>query len=242
MNFTTGGGVIDASCLTGSGTCSVQLQASNPRSLNGRVTVLAYALGEENFTDLNGNNVFDDGEPFTDKSPDIYRDDNENGAWNSGEPCIGSNTSGGCNTPGDGKYNGVLRTPQNSSAQALYVSNQVIQIFSGSNANIAFTPGSLTCTAGGTTSVQVKITDANGNIMPSGTNISFKTLFGSETSTVTPAAIVIGSGTAPFGVIPMTVPIYNLTIACPASPSAGILQATVTTPKNVETKSSIPIQ
>ena len=199
-------------------------------------------LGEENFTDLNGNNVFDDGEPFTDKSPDIFRDDNENGAWTSGEPCIGPNTSGGCNTSGDGKYNGVSRTPQNSSPQVLYISNQVVQIFSGSRANIAFAPESLVCPAGGTASVQVKITDVNGNIMPSGTNISFSTVLGSGTSTVTPAAIVIGSGTAPFGVIPMVVPIYNLTIACPAPSSTGTLQVTVTTPRNIETKSSIPIQ
>ena len=260
VNFTTNGGVIDASCLTGSvpttpagqstnsklgsgsGTCSVQLVAANPRPPNGRVIVLAYALGEENFTDLNGNNVFDDGEPFTDKSPDIYRDDNENGAWNSGEPCIGPNTSGSCNTSGDGKYNGVLRAPQNSNAQVLYVSNQVVQIFSGSKANITFTPGFLVCPAGGTASVQVKITDVNGNIMPSGTNISFNTILSSGTSKVSPAAVVIGSGTAPFGVIPMVTPTYNLTIACPASPSAGTLQATVTTPNNVETKSSIPVQ
>ena len=62
VNFTTNGGVIDASCLTGSvpitpagqstnskvgsgsGTCSVRLLAASPRPPSGRVIVLAYAL------------------------------------------------------------------------------------------------------------------------------------------------------------------------------------------------------
>ena len=83
VNFSAEGGVIDASCVTGSlpppgatpagqttnskvgpgsGTCSVVLRSSNPRPANdpgkGRVTVLAYALGEEDFFDTNGNNVY----------------------------------------------------------------------------------------------------------------------------------------------------------------------------------------
>ena len=89
VNFTTEGGIIDASCVTGSlpptgstgqstsskvgpgsGTCSVQLRSSNPRPANGRVTVLAYASGEESFIDANGNNVFDSGDNHTDKSLD----------------------------------------------------------------------------------------------------------------------------------------------------------------------------
>ena len=71
---------------------------------------------KETLYDANGNNVYDDGDTFDDKSPDIFRDDNEDGRWNPGEPCIRPSTpdtknAASCMTPGDGKYNGVLRSP-----------------------------------------------------------------------------------------------------------------------------------
>jgi hypothetical protein len=44
-----------------------------PRPADGRVTVLAYAIGEESFVDLNGNNTYDPGEPFQDLG-DIVKD------------------------------------------------------------------------------------------------------------------------------------------------------------------------
>lgn len=49
-----------------------------PKPLDGRVTIVAYALGEESFKDLNGNNVFDAGEPFQDLG-DVYVDRQFNG-------------------------------------------------------------------------------------------------------------------------------------------------------------------
>jgi hypothetical protein len=44
-----------------------------PRPLDGRITIVAYALGEESFVDVNGNNVYDIGEPFQDLG-DITKD------------------------------------------------------------------------------------------------------------------------------------------------------------------------
>jgi len=49
---------------------------------NGRVTLLAYALGEESFVDANGNNSYDAEETFYDLG-DLYLDSNENGIWDS---------------------------------------------------------------------------------------------------------------------------------------------------------------
>ncbi len=80
VSFTTEGGRIEDECRTVNGSCSVEWVSQNPkpsgatldqlgalpsasRSLGqpygGRVTVTAYALGEESFPDLNGNNRFD---------------------------------------------------------------------------------------------------------------------------------------------------------------------------------------
>jgi len=60
VNFTTEGGVIEPSCLTANGTCSVTWTSAEPRVLDHRVTILASALGHETFFDTNGNNTFDD--------------------------------------------------------------------------------------------------------------------------------------------------------------------------------------
>ena len=241
VNFSTEGGVNDASCVTSAmtGTCSVTLRASSPRPANGRVTVLAYAVGEENLVDANGNNLFDAGDTFVDKSPDIFRDDNENGLWSAGEPCIGPNSNGTCSTPGDGQYNGVLRNPQLPSAQTLRVSGQLVQLFSGSHANVTFTPAALTCTVGGTADVQVRVTDEIGNVMPAGTTIAFSTFFGfgvADTSVV-PASVTVNNVVLAVGE-PLLIPTYNVTVACAGS---GKLFATVTTPAKVETTVSMPI-
>ena len=49
---------------------------------NGRVTVLAYTVGEISFIDANGNNIYDTGETFYDLG-DPYVDANETGVWDS---------------------------------------------------------------------------------------------------------------------------------------------------------------
>lgn len=241
VNFSAEGGVIDPACVTSAqtGTCSVTLRASNPRPANGRVTVLAYALGEETLIDSNGNNVFDAGDSFVDKSPDIFRDDDENGHWTSGEACIGPNSNSMCSTPGDAQYNGVLRNPQVPSTQALFVSGQLVQLFSGSHANISFTPAAITCTVGETTDVQVRVTDQLGNVMPAGTTITFSTFFGFGTADarVSPAGVTVNNVVLAVGE-PLLIPSYNVTVACAGS---GKLTATVITPSKVESSASAAI-
>jgi hypothetical protein len=78
INFVTEGGQIQASrtiALTTAGIARADASfVSNlPKPADGRVTIVAYALGEESFKDLNGNNVYDAGEPFQDLG-DVYRD------------------------------------------------------------------------------------------------------------------------------------------------------------------------
>jgi hypothetical protein len=284
VNFSAEGGVIDASCVTGSlpppgaptpvgqttnskvgpgsGSCSVLLRSSNPRQANGRITVLAYALGEEEFTDNNGNNVYDSGDTFVDKSPDIFRNDDEggvtlgnrNGTWTPGEPCIGPGSGAGvqCTTAADGQYNGVLRTPPVPSSQTLYVWGQLVQIFSGSTAKIRFAQSSLVCPAGGTADVQVSVTDNNanaisdvepdkrGNIMPAGTAIDFSTISsGIVPFPVNPSSVKVNNVVLAVAA-PMEIPTYNVTVGC-LDGSSGKFIVTVKTPSGVLTSASIPI-
>lgn len=54
--------------------------SASPRPANGRITVVAYALGEESFLDRNGNNIFDIGEDFLDLG-DVFIDRKFDGSW-----------------------------------------------------------------------------------------------------------------------------------------------------------------
>lgn len=240
VSFSAEGGVIDGSCLTGRvpaqgttpvgqttnsqqnaipvpGSCSVKLRSARPKPANGRVTVLAYALGEEDFFDRNGNNRCDNCDrtstiasseflPTQDKSPDIWRDDNEDGRWTAGEPCVGPNRNGVCSTPGDGRYNGVLRNPNPAaSAQTLYVSRQLVQIFSGSRAvftgpldPITRAPFAPRCGSDDVIDMAFSVRDVNGNPMPAGTRLELSAMFGARRGEVWPDRLTVES--QPLGV------------------------------------------
>lgn len=164
VNFTTEGGVVEPSCVTTNGICSVTWRSQQPRPIGkiltkdncsqvddnnsaifcareklpngqnylgqrfgGRATVLATAIGEESFPDLNGNGRFDASEatafagnnvsglPFD--LDEAFSDYNEDGVFN---PAVTGGQSGGeleefsdfdnngSFTLKDGRYNGVL--------------------------------------------------------------------------------------------------------------------------------------
>ena len=173
VSFTASGGTIDASCLTGlvsttltngsvitqagtPGECTVRYCSGNPRPANDRVTVLAYALGEESFTDTNGNNLYDAGEPFTDLG-EPFRNDraitNANAnfiddAWSSGnavrapgEQYIDSNGNGVWDATGDGVYNGVLRAASSvntTAANTIHVRQALVMVLAKSTPAITW--------------------------------------------------------------------------------------------------------
>lgn len=105
MNFTAEGGQIVASAQTqivnGIARASVNFVSAEPRPADGRVTITAYALGEESFEDLNGNNSYDVGEPFQDLG-NVFRDRRFNGIYNASEDeflSLGINSSAACVLP-----------------------------------------------------------------------------------------------------------------------------------------------
>ena len=167
VNFTTEGASIIASCSTTGGACSAVMTSQAPRPADGRATVLAYAVGEESFIDLNGNGVADlvpnemvDINAKSTDMPEAFRDDNENLIHDAGETFIDFNGdaiyngSGGIagTKPdiGDGKYNGVLcdnvtAPPAGSSAgtcsptKSIHVRGSLVIVFSGSTAVVSKT-------------------------------------------------------------------------------------------------------
>jgi hypothetical protein len=77
INFIAEGGQVQAIRFTtltnGLASATANFQTSSPRPEDGRVTVLAYALGEESFLDANGDNVYSPGEDFQDLG-DVFLD------------------------------------------------------------------------------------------------------------------------------------------------------------------------
>jgi hypothetical protein len=142
----------------------VRFCAASPRPADGRITILAYALGEESFIDTNGDNLFEAGEPFQDLG-EPFRNDraitnlNANANWTvnpytlqvvspddvwasgnaaraAGEIYIDSSASGVWNGTGDTLYNGVLKTVADFNSQATHVRAALVQVLSTSAANI----------------------------------------------------------------------------------------------------------
>ncbi|MEY4590774.1 MAG: hypothetical protein RL497_2850 [Pseudomonadota bacterium] len=98
------GGTIDT-CRTLAGTCTSDWIPGGQQPADGRVQVLAYVQGQEEFKDNNSNNVFDDGDTFTDL-PEPFSDDNLNGQFDSGEFFVDT-IKNGKRDLADGKWNGV---------------------------------------------------------------------------------------------------------------------------------------
>lgn len=108
INFVTeAGGSIEATKQTqlagGIARATANFVSSEPRPLDGRITVLAYALGEESFIDLNGNNVYDPGEPFQDLG-NIFKDRNFDGRYDASTDefiPLGINNAAACVSSGN---------------------------------------------------------------------------------------------------------------------------------------------
>ncbi|MBV8659915.1 MAG: Ig-like domain-containing protein [Burkholderiales bacterium] len=245
-------------CLTVASSCTVQLVSSGNRSVlsfKGRMALLAYAVGEDSFVDLNGNGYFDQGDIFPPP-----------GSYNSGEPFIDTSENG--IYAGNGEFvdfnnNGVYDGPTTyyaginckyanrcASSSSRLVFQNVYIVWSGSFANFtasaATTPnlsnltnGLITLICGDTIAVNFHIVDENGQILPAGTTIAIATTVGqlaaSSTNFTVPNSNV--NTTSNPGAVTYTAVLTSggtvdpTTKACTApTPNTGALSVTVTTP------------
>jgi hypothetical protein len=225
---TTGEGT-GGECFTVGGVCSVTLRSQNPKPVDGKVSVFAYAIGEENFTDSNGNGRYDSGEAF-DNILEPFRDDNEDITHNAGEFFADFNDDGVRNDSSDPNsagslYDGLL-CDANCGNNTLYVSNQMKIIFGASSFNVDVTPANLD---GGDAAIMITITDAEGVARnkrpPAGTTVSITTTFGSITGANSwEVADSIADGPA----------VYVTALKQSNEPGGGTLEVIVTTPSGVQ--------
>jgi hypothetical protein len=219
VNFVTEGGAVASSaqggCLTLDGHCSVELVTQNVRPADGRVTVMAFVQGVEDFVDMNGDGQYScagytgapgsyrplvdacpsGGEPFTDM-PDPFLDTNLNGLY---EPA-----------------NNDLPIPFNSSAYKAagngawglnYLRRSIEIVFSGSSATMSevclngsctgltYTNGAVIPLSGlsgagcAPRALSVRLTDINNNPLPFETAVSVVSATKLTVTGLSPAAI-----------------------------------------------------
>src|SRR6267154_1809605 len=223
VNFIAEGGQMGPSCSTVSGSCSATMTSAAFRPLNGRITVLAYAVGEESFSDVDGDGLADlspnelvDANGVSTDMAEAFLDNNENGIRDgigtSGvlEQFIDFNNNGVFDVA-DGKYNGTLcnEPPSGTSSagtcaatRSIHVRRNFVILFSGSNPVFTFSTGALNlapCVDGipftpVAQNATVTIRDVNGNIMPAGTTVAFATTNGTIVSA--PTSFVVPNSTA----------------------------------------------
>lgn len=227
------GQILPATCSTSGGTCTVTYKSSGSRPTNGRVTLLAYAVGEKSFIDANGNNSYDAGETFYDLG-DLYIDANENGHWDPGEqsfapcptcpfgslPCL-ERPSG---NPLPASYANVPSKDNTctGSWETNYVRRSAVLVLSGSSPTIS--PTIVSMLSHCRKRFDLLMADENGNPMPAGTTVTtannnvYYTPNGATTATKATVSIIYGTPVVNTAVAGGTL----ITLLVEADCSAGI--------------------
>ena len=210
VNFVSEGAKVGASCTTSAaastaeaGVCSSLFTSQNLRPSNGRVSVLAYAVGEEGFTDKNGDGFVDSraemvdsngnetvgfgeafvnyDESYVDGNSPLIRSATRTDA-NPLEPFIDFDVSGSFSdslAANTGLYKGILCKTFCDPSKTLNIRQSNVVVLSGSDPYIS---GQLSGGAAipatidlrfGPVTILFRISDLHGNALPAGTTISF---------------------------------------------------------------------
>ena len=209
VTFTTEGGAIGdietgapvSGCFTTNGACTVQWISQNPRPTDGRVTILATAIGNESFEDTDGDYTYDLGELVsTDDLPEAFLDKNENSTRDPGEFFVDIDGEGAYSFE-DGKYNGILckdEATNNCTKTSVTVRDALVLTMSSdapdsSGGLLIGQPENINLALGQSTSFTVILQDIHGNAMPMGTKIAINS---ATVSNVTVNHNMPSSGTA----------------------------------------------
>jgi len=144
----------DVAALSGEPSRSCGGLTCNPR--DGLVTLMVVTRGSESFTDRNGNNTYDDGEPFDD-TPEPFLDVNDNGSYDNEEWFFDSNGDGMW-TDANGRYD---EETQISAVFKIIWSGKPEENETASW--ITYSPATTTLPQSGTLTVSVRLVDKNLN-------------------------------------------------------------------------------
>ena len=262
VNFTTEGGVIQPSCTTTNGACSVTWTSSEPRVPDHRITILATALGHETFFDTNGNNTFDENDGtaivnaavasgfgrqvaqasgFVDMS-EAWRDDDEDNRYDTGEVFLDFNNDNSFSSQ-DGLFNGPQCQGVRCAAEgdrAIHVRKSIVMIMASSGANFTLQNNAGFVYESSASSAENTITVADGATL--GLELLFSDTAGQamprDTSVTITSTVGLVEGTTSF-TVPDTLSSHLLefTLSNPAEGDAesGLLIIDITSPSGVVT-------
>lgn len=247
VTFTAEGGQIGGQCTTttqpngGGGVCSVTWVSQNPRPQpDGRVTILASAIGEESFVDNNSDGRFNGtdaetaiGEPFS--------DNNENGVYDLGEAFRDFNTNGvrdNATAPDYAGFNGLLCETGCAPRETLFVGDSIVLVMSASSAIITDNVGgAIDVSLGASQSFTLTVGDNKGNgstpqPMAGGSTVRVET---SNGAIVGPSTydVPCSSNNGPLN--------FTFTVEGDEQPSSGTIIATVESPSGIVTTYAISI-
>jgi hypothetical protein len=223
-----GAAVIPAQCQTSGAVCTVQFVSSNFRPANGRITVVAYAQGEESFADVNGNNLYDSGETFVDLG-EVNIDKNENAVMDAGEFIAGS--------PANGTWDGniYVRASRVFVLSSSGTAPRITDVDSAGQCTAnAVTPFTLSLASSCRVSKLVCIRDGNaaadalgGNPLPAGATLSASTA-------ATGATVSIDNSPIASNLIGPTMHVITAqrSACATAATSGGLIDVTVTMPNS----------
>jgi hypothetical protein len=232
--FNTNGGQIVGNCSTTGGTCSVNWVSADPRpqptdsppsKRAGRVTILATAIGEESFNDVNSNGFYDAGEPFDDLG-EPYRDDNENGKYDLGEKFLDFNQNQ-LRDPPSGTYKGITctgNTPGSTCSTTTLAIGKMAMIVMSESSPFGIVPAPNTplgpLAKGATVSYTFLIQDSHLNPLPAGTTVTLAAV-GAGITVNAPASFIIGCTTDPTP--------FSFSVSASATATSGSLTLTTKT-------------
>lgn len=210
-----GGTVVPAYCVTknGNGSCTAKVVVSNPRPVNGRVHVVAYANAQEYFVDTNGNGVHDSNEAYDDSPAAVCLDKDENGTCGPTEYLVGNiNAPDVGNGVWDDGGSAFARLQRTFFFSSTTTSPRLYKVSGGACTNTPVDNSYMSITMGGqsSASVQFCVRDGNvnadtygGNPLPSGVLIT-------STPNISNASVSIADASIPDGVSGPT--LHTLTV------------------------------
>lgn len=185
VNFISEGAGVTSPCTTVGGACSVTVTSGEfrPRAdsepseygvSKGRITILAYANGEESFDDLDGDNARSANEGFRDLgSP--FLDNNENGVWDTNEQFLTFDPAASalCTLPADGRY-GNARSKAGTCSGTWgnnYVRRSIVLVLSSHEIGYV-QPSTFSMNGSCSRTFTFRLADENNNPMPAGASLS----------------------------------------------------------------------
>lgn len=245
VTFISEGGSVQGSCTTTGGACSVNMTSQNFRPTNGRVTVLAYAVGEEGFVNNDANYLFSSSSEWTPANDDLgeaFLDINEDGVYNTGVETYFDFNGDGVYTAKNGKYDGILCDTAISglcNKQTVHVRGSQTIVFSDSFAVgtiISIDNPDLGCNFSRTITLTIK--DLNNNPLPAGTTVAVTT----DNGTITGGSFSIQDSIAVGGTSHIVgIKGDGTGSPCADTTASGRVSVKITTPNGNITEASIPV-